>query len=253
MRVSHLNRQRNTVGNHGRPIDIEFTGPLILAGNPVEAVDAATKEYVDTRFLSLNANDLKTGILPIGRLPAFSGDLTNVAGSNVFTLNPSGVTSGTYRKVTVDSKGRVIGGGALAASDIPPLDWSKITKNKPNTLDGYGITDGIKLTGDTIVGTLKSNATPTAAMHAVTTKYVLDAAATAGGSVSPGIIISSPVTSSPFGYLRCNGGVVSRTTYAALFDVIGTTYNVGTVDGTMFMLPDFTAKETFTEKFYIKY
>ena len=221
MRISHLNRQRNTVGDSGRPIDIEFTGPLILSGDPTEGVDAATKQYVDNRFLSLSASDLKSGILPIGRLPAFSGDLTNVAGSNVFTLNPTGVTSGTYRKVTVDAKGRVIGSSALGASDIPPLDWTKITKNKPTTLAGYGITDGINLTGDTIVGTLKSNATPTAAMHAVTRGYIETAASGAGGLVSPGIIIGFPTTTTPGGYLRCNGGEVSKTTYAALYSVVG--------------------------------
>ncbi len=221
MRIAHLNRQRNTVGDSNRPIDIEFTGPLILSGDPTEGVDAATKQYVDNRFLSLNASDLKSGILPIGRLPAFSGDLTNVAGSNVFTLNPTGVTSGTYRKVTVDAKGRVIGSSVLDASDIPPLDWTKITKNKPTTLAGYGITDGINLTGDTIVGTLKSNATPTEAMHAVTRGYIETAASGAGGLVSPGIIIGFPTTTTPNGYLRCNGGELSKTTYAALYSVVG--------------------------------
>ena len=32
---------------------------------------------------------------------------------------------------------------SLAASDIPSLDWSKITSGKPTTLAGYGITDGV--------------------------------------------------------------------------------------------------------------
>ena len=231
MRIVHLNRQRNTVGDFGRPVDIEFTGPLILSGDPTEGVDAATKQYVDNRFLSLSASDLKSGILPIGRLPAFSGDLTNVAGSNVFTLNPTGVTSGTYRKVTVDAKGRVIGSSALGASDIPPLDWTKITKNKPTTLAGYGITDGINLTGDTIVGTLKSNATPTAAMHAVTRGYIETAASGAGGLVSPGVIIGFPTTTTPSGYLRCNGGEVSKTTYAALYGVMGGSESSGLTIG----------------------
>lgn len=41
----------------------------------------------------------------------------------------------------------------------------------------------------------------------------------------------------PTGYLECNGAAVSRTTYASLYDVIGTTYGVG--DGsTTFNLPD---------------
>ncbi|MBR2008287.1 MAG: tail fiber protein [Alistipes sp.] len=44
-------------------------------------------------------------------------------------------------------------------------------------------------------------------------------------------------TTIPDGYLLCDGSAVSRTTYAALFAVIGTTY--GTGDGsTTFNLPD---------------
>lgn len=34
-------------------------------------------------------------------------------------------------------------GVALSASDIPNLDWSKITTGKPSTLAGYGITDAV--------------------------------------------------------------------------------------------------------------
>lgn len=41
----------------------------------------------------------------------------------------------------------------------------------------------------------------------------------------------------PLGYLLCDGGAVSRTVYAALFAVVGTTYGVG--DGsTTFNVPD---------------
>lgn len=45
----------------------------------------------------------------------------------------------------------------------------------------------------------------------------------------------------PSGYLPCNGGAISRTTYADLFAVIGTTYGAG--DGsTTFNLPNLTDK-----------
>lgn len=46
-----------------------------------------------------------------------------------------------------------------------------------------------------------------------------------------------PVTTAPTGWLKANGAVVSRTTYNALFAVIGTSYGAG--DGsTTFKLPD---------------
>ena len=52
-----------------------------------------------------------------------------------------------------------------------------------------------------------------------------------------GTIIPFAGSNIPTGYLLCNGAVVSRTTYADLFRVIGTTYGAG--DGsTTFKLPD---------------
>jgi len=56
-----------------------------------------------------------------------------------------------------------------------------------------------------------------------------------------GQILMWPTASAPTGYLKCDGSAVSRTTYAALFAVIGTTFGVG--DGsTTFNLPNFTNK-----------
>ncbi|NWB99091.1 phage tail protein [Pseudomonas gingeri] len=62
-----------------------------------------------------------------------------------FALNNSGVQAGTYTKVTVSSKGIVIGATSLVAGDIPALDFSKITTGKPTTLEGYGITNALPL------------------------------------------------------------------------------------------------------------
>lgn len=54
--------------------------------------------------------------------------------------------------------------------------------------------------------------------------------------VPTGTILPFGGTTAPAGYLLCDGSAVSRTTYAALFAVIGTTYGLG--DGsTTFNLP----------------
>lgn len=42
----------------------------------------------------------------------------------------------------------------------------------------------------------------------------------------------------PSGFLECDGGVVSRSTYSDLFNVIGTTYNTGGESGSQFRLPN---------------
>jgi len=69
-----------------------------------------------------------------------AGTGISISGSAV-SLASGVVTTGTYSKVTVDTYGRVTSGTTLSSSDIPNLDWSKITSGKPTTLAGYGITD----------------------------------------------------------------------------------------------------------------
>lgn len=56
-------------------------------------------------------------------------------------------------------------------------------------------------------------------------------------SFPPGMIMPFGAANAPTGFLICNGAAVSRTTYAALFAVLGTTWGSG--DGsTTFNLPD---------------
>jgi hypothetical protein len=58
-----------------------------------------------------------------------------------------------------------------------------------------------------------------------------------GGAVTQSATSGVVTTTAPTGYLLCNGDAISRTTYAALFTVLGTTY--GTGDGsTTFNLPN---------------
>lgn len=57
------------------------------------------------------------------------------------------------------------------------------------------------------------------------------------GAVPTGSILPYGGSTAPTGWLLCNGGAISRTTYADLFAVIGTTYGAG--DGsTTFNLPN---------------
>lgn len=59
----------------------------------------------------------------------------------------------------------------------------------------------------------------------------------AAGAAPPGMVIAVAMNTAPTGYLKCNGAAVSRTTYAALFAAIGTTWGAG--DGsTTFNVPD---------------
>lgn len=58
-----------------------------------------------------------------------------------------------------------------------------------------------------------------------------------GGQIPSGVIFDYAGPTAPQGYLLCFGQVVSRTTYAALFAVLGTQYGAGDGSST-FGLPD---------------
>ena len=59
-----------------------------------------------------------------------------------------------------------------------------------------------------------------------------------GGSrlLPPGVILPYSVSAAPVGFLLCDGSAYSRTTYSALFDVIGVTY--GSPNVSSFNVPD---------------
>lgn len=59
--------------------------------------------------------------------------------------------------------------------------------------------------------------------------------------IPPGTIIDFGGSSTPTGWLLCSGQAVSRSTYAALFDAIGTTFGSGN-GSTTFNLPDYRGR-----------
>lgn len=68
---------------------------------------------------------------------------------------------------------------------------------------------------------------------------------TNSGGLPVGTVLPYGGSSAPKGYLLCNGAKISRTTYADLFAVIGTTY--GTGDGsTTFTLPNYSSARMVT-------
>lgn len=80
-------------------------------------------------------------------------------------------------------------------------------------------------------------AAPTASLGTNTTQLATTAFVIANASPS-GSITMWPTATAPTGFLLCAGAAVSRSTYAALFAILGTAYGVG--DGsTTFNLPNF--------------
>ena len=86
-------------------------------------------------------------------------------------------------------------------------------------------------TSETINGSVTNKAVTPAALKA--------AIPTLAMCTPTGSVISHAGPTPPVGYLACDGSLLSRVTYKALFQVIGTTYGIG--DGsTTFKLPEVT-------------
>jgi hypothetical protein len=102
--------------------------------------DASGNFSAGTITASLSGNASTATTLATGRTIGMTGDVTWTSASfngsadvtGTSTLANSGVTAGTYTKLTVDAKGRATSGTTLASTDIPNLDTSKITSG---TLD----------------------------------------------------------------------------------------------------------------------
>ena len=204
---------------------LTLQGPLILSGPHTEPLHAVPKQYVDNAAYDLNADNITSGVLLAARLPAFTGDATVILGSSNIILANTGVTPGSIVKPTVDAKGRVTAGGVIVESDISGINFNKLTVGNPTTLNGYGITDGVTISGNTtIVGDLIQSSNPVDPNHVVTKQYI-DAAAGQAGGLSVGDILRKPYTTTPAGFLKCNGGEISKTTYANLYAIIGNTFN----------------------------
>ena len=115
------------------------------------------------------------------------------------------------------------------------------------TLTAAGIVDvgamsvggNLSVTGTTALGGTATAPTVTPSTDSstkiATTAFVASAITSA---VITGTISMWPVSSAPTGYLVCNGSAVSRTTYSALFGVIGTTFGSGN-GSTTFNLPNY--------------
>ena len=203
------------------------TGYIRLRHNPVENTEAASKQYVDSLLALLDSNSVKQGVFNKERLPTFTGgQVTSVAGNNVLAITPTGVAPNTYTKITVGVNGLVTSGSNLTPADIPSISFSKITTGKLTTLAGYGIVDGVSRVNGAITGNLTLSGAPIVATDVATKQYT-DNKTLNNKTYQTGDLITGSYDTPPTGFLRCNGGEVSKTTYAALYGVIGDAFGGG--------------------------
>lgn len=118
--------------------------------------------------------------------------------------------------------------GLLTLSGAPTNALHAATKTYVDSGDALKVAKA----GDTMTGALTLSGNPTVDLHAAPKQYVDAIPVIPSGSVN-----AFAGSSAPSGWLMCDGTAVSRTTYSALYAVVGTTYGSG--DGsTTFNVPD---------------
>ena len=120
----------------------------------------AATDYVDQSIdkVKVKVDELVDGSTPAGKAKqletarklSVSGAATGevmfdgTANANIaLTLADNGVVAGSYAKVVINAKGLVVGSERLHHSDIPVLSWSAHIGDKPTSLEGYGISNGL--------------------------------------------------------------------------------------------------------------
>lgn len=180
-------------GDTGNAATIEVgTVTTGAAGSSASVVNRGDANNAILDFILPKGADGKGSVVTVNGKEPDAGGNVNV---EEYTHPASGVTAGSYRKVTVDTLGHV------TAGSNPTL----------------AIADGG--TGATTAKQARANLE----VEPIGTIYAF-----AGNNI-------------PSGYLPCNGSAISRTTYADLFAVIGTTYGAGDGSAT-FNLPNLTDK-----------
>ncbi len=161
------------------------------------------------RFNTLHAQDQNlTGSLTVG---------TNASVSGNITINGVGTVAGN-----VSISGNIVSLSGRASTNT--------TSGALVLAGGAGVAGNLNVGGVITTPTLPLGTSNTAV---ATTAFVQNIAVPTGG------LMMWPTASAPAGWLVCNGSAVSRTTYAALFATIGTTFGVGD-NSTTFNLPNYT-------------
>jgi hypothetical protein len=190
-----------------------LTGPLGLAGDPTTALQAATKEYVDTRVL--RSGDSLTGPLVLAADPATalqaatkeyvdtrvlrSGD--TMTGPLALAANPTAALQATPKQYVdgqVTTALPLAGGtlsGMLSLAGNPIVATQAATKQYVDSQ----VATALPLAGGTLTGPVTLPSNPAAALQAVPKQYVDAQAAVmlplGGGTLSGPLILASAPTS----------------------------------------------------------
>lgn len=232
---------------------------LLPAGNPVVSGTTITSTHFNATLndvaaaisgsLPRNGEASMTGPFRLAdgspTLPAFGFNAEASTGLFRPTTNTLAFSVGGTERVRIIGGNVVIGSTSDGGQKLQVAGTAAISGN--TTVGGtLAVTGNTALSGDlaitgTTTGVTKSmvglgnvdNTSDASKPVSTAVQAALDAIAAA----RRGTISAVPFSSTPTGSFLCNGQAISRTTYAALFALIGTSYGAG--DGsTTFNVPD---------------
>ena len=206
-------------------------------------------------IINLSAGNIATGTLPVTR-----------GGTGAATLTASKVLVGNGTSAPLqptnlhwDNTNSRLGIGTTTPAELIDINGNIATAGIAR-ITNTGVLQNVTTNASIITaGTVATARLPAASTTAAgivqltdsttTTSSVVAATATAAKSAYDMAILAVPIgtilqysgSTAPTGWFLCNGANVSRTTYLALYNIVGVTY--GTGDGsTTFSLPDFQGR-----------
>lgn len=207
------------------------SGYLRLRNDPSEPNEAASRQYVETLLQGRPATAIKSGSFKKEVLPALTGgSVTSTLGSSLLTLKTNGVAPNTYTKITVGTNGIVTYGTSLNANDVPMVGFNKLISGLPDTLEGYGILDGVSRGNPVVNGNVTLSGAPINVKDVATKSYT-DSKVLGSRNFETGDLITGSYETPPAGFLRCNGGGLSVSMYPALSEMLGGAFTYNTLSG----------------------
>lgn len=231
--TSSVSRQLQVQGS-----GISITNANGIGGNPTIVLESNTRLSAFSLVLRDEKGNFEANLITAS-LNGLANRATKLEIARLINNVPFDGTS----NITIfdETKLTLTGGslsGYLTLHANPILNLHAATKGYvDSSLSAYVAIDNTKLplAGGLMSGFITLHKQPESTMHAATKSYVDTSVSNI--TVNPvGTVIIFAGASPPNGYLECGGQLVSKTTYSALYNIIGNMYGLAT--GDTFRLPD---------------